>query len=485
MSNKNQERKGDGGSKEVKVSAAPLDAAALERTRIAKYHTKGGHGFAAEDANTVADRLGGKDAEVIGKSNDLRGPDRVVDGILVQSKYYKDASSTINAAFDPNGGGYRYPGQALEVPNEQYPRCVELMRKRISEGRVPGHKNPADAEEIIKKGRLTYRQARDVARPGNMESLKLDLKTGASYASGMFGASLACNYWRERRDGKDGTDAIKAGFQSALRDGCAALVSHVISSQLLRTKMAAKGTVAARQVVRPIARTRIGKSVVEGVATASLGKRVSGAAAGNHFSKLLRSNVITSSVTAAVMCVPDFYRAAVDNSISWPQFTKNAVVNVANVAGGAGGAVAGAAVAGATLGSAVPIVGTVIGGMLGGLVGGMAADLMARTIIGEIIRDADDWCRHEDIQRQCKEAIREICANATQLERILQEHAVEKERLLGSAFDQLRTNYGVEDVDGFLNGLCEIAAAYGGELPWSDFETFDAWMEDDNTTLKL
>lgn len=484
MIKKTRERKGDGSPKEVKVSAPPIDAAALERTQIAKYHTKGGHGFAAEDANTIADRLSGKDAKVIGKSNELGGPDRVVDGIFVQSKYYKNASSTINAAFKPNGGPYLYSDQALEVPKEQYARCVELMRERISEGRVPGHKNPADAEKIIKKGRFTYGQARDVARPGNMESLKLDLKTGASYASGMFGASFAVNYWRERRDGKDGTDAIKAAFQPALRDGSVALVSHVISAQLLRTKMAAKGTVAARQVMHPIARTRIGKSVVEGVATASLGKRVSEAAARNHVSKLLRSNVITSSVTAAVMCVPDFYRAAVDNSISWQQFTKNAVVNVANVAGGAGGAVAGAA-AGATLGSAVPIVGTVLGGMLGGLVGGMAADLMARTIIGEIIQDADDWCRHEEIQRQCKEAIREICANATQLERIQQEHAVEEERLLGSAFDKLRTNYGVEDVDGFLNGLCEIAAACGGDLPWSDFETFNAWMEDDNTTLKL
>ena len=480
MSKENRDREGDGSPKEVKVSAAPIDAAALERTQVAKYHTKGGHGFAAEDANTIADQLRGKDARVIGKSNDRRGPDRVVDDILVQSKYYKDASSTINAAFKPNGGPYLYSDQVLEVPKEQYPRCVELMRKRISEGRVPGHKNPADAEKIIKKGRFTYGQARDVARPSNMESLKLDLKTGASYASGMFGASLAVNYWRERRDGKDGTDAIKAAFQPALRDGSVALVSHVISSQLLRTKMAAKGTVAARQVVRPIARTRIGKSAIEGVATASLGKKVSGAAARNHVSKLLRSNVVTTSVTAAVMCVPDFYRAAVDNSISWQQFTKNVVVNVSNVAGSAGGAVAGA-----TLGSAVPIVGTVLGGMLGVLVGGMAADLMARSIIGEIIQDADDWRRHEDIQRRCKEAIREICANATQLERILQEHAVEKERLLGSAFDKLRTNYGVEDVDGFLNGLCEIAAAYGGDLPWSDFETFDAWMEDDNTTLKL
>ena len=69
----------------TKAAMVSLDAAALERTQIAKYHTKGGTGFAAEDANNLAVRLRGKDAKVVGQSNDLHGVDRVVDGVLRDS----------------------------------------------------------------------------------------------------------------------------------------------------------------------------------------------------------------------------------------------------------------------------------------------------------------------------------------------------------------------------------------------------------------
>ncbi len=55
----------------------------LERTQIARSYTPGGHGFAAEDANTLLDRLRGRVAEVVGMSNAVHGADRVVDGVLV------------------------------------------------------------------------------------------------------------------------------------------------------------------------------------------------------------------------------------------------------------------------------------------------------------------------------------------------------------------------------------------------------------------
>lgn len=95
------------------------------------------------------------------------------------------------------------------------------------------------------------------------------------------------------------------------------------------------------------------------------------------------------------------------------------------------------------------------------------------------------WAREEDIQRQCKAASREIIANRNGLERMLRDHAVERSSLLESSLDKLRVNCGIEDVDAFLGGLVEMAAAYGGDLPWHDFETFDKWMEDDATVLKL
>ena len=64
----------------------------LEQTQISKYSSRGGHGFAAEDANNLHDKLRGKIAEVIGISNELNGPDRVVNGVFVQSKYFQSAA---------------------------------------------------------------------------------------------------------------------------------------------------------------------------------------------------------------------------------------------------------------------------------------------------------------------------------------------------------------------------------------------------------
>lgn len=95
------------------------------------------------------------------------------------------------------------------------------------------------------------------------------------------------------------------------------------------------------------------------------------------------------------------------------------------------------------------------------------------------------WAREEDIQRQCKAASREIIASRIELERILKDHTVERSSLLESSLDKLRVNCGIEDVDAFLGGLVKIAADFGGDLPWHDFKTFDNWMEDDNTVLKL
>ena len=144
----------------------------LEQTRILRFPLPGGHGFAAEDANNLNDILRGKIAEVIGISNELNGPDRFVDGVFLQSKYYQSASQTVAAAFDSNTGNYRYVGQVLEVPKDQWEDCVKFMRKRIEQGKVPGKKNPADAKKIVRQGSVTYQQAKNIARAGNIDRNK-------------------------------------------------------------------------------------------------------------------------------------------------------------------------------------------------------------------------------------------------------------------------------------------------------------------------
>ena len=145
----------------------------LEQTQISMYPSPNGHGFAAEDANNINDILRGITAEVIGTSNELNGPDRVINGVFLQSKYYQSASKTVAAAFDSNSGDYRYVGQMLEVPKDQWEDCVKFMRKRIEQGKVPGIKNPADAEKMVLQGSVTYQQAKNIARAGNIDPLSL------------------------------------------------------------------------------------------------------------------------------------------------------------------------------------------------------------------------------------------------------------------------------------------------------------------------
>ena len=374
--------------------SAPLAAQALENTQISKYHAKGGHGFAAEDANNFADTIRGKRAEIVGTSNEFNGADRIVDGVLAQSKYFQTAPETVAAAFDSSSGFYRYPGQVLEVPKDQYERCLELMQKRIAQGKVPGFSNPADAEKIVKQGTVTYRQARNIARAGNIDSLMFDTKTQAVSCTYVFAISFAINFAQGRWSGQSTEDAMKRAFGSALATGGTTLIIGVVSAQLLRTRAAAIGAVTVRNGMRVVSHTNIGRQAIHRIAVGSLGKPVYGAAATNHVSKLLRSNAITSVAVTAMITAPDFYRTAFDGSISWQQFTKNLSVNTAGVVGGVGGWMGGAAIGGAA-GSAVPIIGTAVGAVVGGIVGALGGGVVGSTAA----RAAADGIVEDDSKR--------------------------------------------------------------------------------------
>ena len=95
------------------------------------------------------------------------------------------------------------------------------------------------------------------------------------------------------------------------------------------------------------------------------------------------------------------------------------------------------------------------------------------------------WDRDGAIQRLCAEAIREISRDRHRLQKLIAADFDERKKLLGASFDRLSTSYAIKDVNGFLDGLAAIANAYGGKLPWQDFESFDAWMLDDDAALKL
>ncbi|MCG3212550.1 MAG: hypothetical protein FOGNACKC_06220 [Anaerolineae bacterium] len=362
----------------------------LERTQISKYHTKGGHGFTAEDVHILSDRRRGKKVSVTGPGNSVNGPDRIVDGVPIQTKYFQTSRATIEAAFDSTTGQYRYTDQLLEIPKDQYNDALQMFREKIRQGKVPGITDPEQATQIIKRGEITYKQARNIARAGNIDSLVFDVKTQAVTSTYIFSISFAIDFARYKWNGDSTPAATRGAIFNGVAAGSTALITGVLTAQVLRTEVAAMGAITMQHGIKGVASTSVGRTIIHNIAAASLRKGVYGAAAVNHVAKLLRSNLITATIAFSVTTTPDIYHAAVARSVSWKQFTKNAAVNASGVAGGVGGWVAGAA-AGGAIGSAVPVIGTVIGGVAGGIIGALAgstvSSLGTKAIADRIVSD--------------------------------------------------------------------------------------------------
>ena len=365
-------------------SGLPAVGAVLENnTQFDKYHNeKTGHGFAAEDANALHDTLNGRSVNKTGHSNELNGPDRIVDGQPIQTKYYETPKDTLKSFFTRDGV-LRYDGQALEVPSDQYDEIIDLFKEKILRGEIKDANgnvvtDPAVANDLIKKGYYTYKQVRNIAKIGNIDSLTFDVRNNAVACTGVAGVTFAIStslaYW----NGADLNDAVLQGPQNAGEMGLFSMATSVASSQLLRTRAAVGGTFATRHALKTVYRTSLGKPIIEVFARSTSGKALHGAAAINHSAKVIRTTGVVAVAGVAISTAPDFYRAAVSKSISWKQFTKNATVTAAGTGGAVLGGTIGATI-GATIGSVVPIAGTTAGAFVGGAVGGMIGGYTAGT----------------------------------------------------------------------------------------------------------
>ncbi len=450
---------------------------AIERTQINKFHTKGGTGFAAEDANAAADRSAGKTVHEAGRSNELNGADRITDGVPIQTKYFPSSGQTVESAFE--GDKFRYPGQQLEVPADQYEECLRLMREKIAAGKVEGFTDPDEAATIVRKGSITYQQARNIARPGNLDSIVFDAKQQCVSSSYAFGISFLVNYARLRWEGQPTKAAVKDSLFLGLGAGVTSFISGVFSRQVLRTRAAALGVPLARSGVTVAYQSgAAGKVVIEKIAEASLGKVVHGAAAVNHVAKLLRSNVITGVVTTIVVSTPDVYRAAFKGSVSWAQLSKNVAVTGGGVAGGAAGWAGGAAV-GAAIGSAVPVVGTAIGAVFGGIVGGLGGGVLGSAGT----KAALDYVIEDDAQAMIRIVTEHMQTLAEQYLLGINE-AGEFSKQVGALFtaDLLRDMYASSDRSAFcqarLEPICQGIVAKRPSISAPDPETVQAALNE-------
>lgn len=349
----------------------------INDTQWAKYHTKGGHGFAAEDANAMVDQLHGKRVDKVGVNNAKNGADRIVNNVEIQTKYCSTASTSIDAAFE--NGVYRYPGQVIEVPKDQYTDAVRIMRGRISNGQVPGVSDPGMAEQLVVEGHYTYDEAVRIAKAGNIDSIKFDIRTQTVACAFSSGLSFVINYATAKANGASHEEALKLATKQAAKSGFTTMVTGVAAKQLLRTQVgrnfAAVATKAVKPVVQTVMKSETCKSVLTKQASVIAGKQVSGAAATNILTKAARTNAVVSAVVLVGTTIPD----AVDlcrGKISGRQFAENTTSNAAGIGGGWAGASVGAAI-----GTAIcPVIGTAIGGIIGGVGGGIGASLGVKKV---------------------------------------------------------------------------------------------------------
>lgn len=390
----------DGEIETLLAKTVPTGVAALQSAQSAVFveqkasiNTPAGHGEMAEEAITLADRILGLDATVVGRDNAKDGADRVVNEIFIQTKYYNSARGSLEACFRPEDGMYRYmkDGQPmqLEVPKDQYERVLQGFERKIEQGKVPGVTDPKEARKIVRKGRLTYNQAVNLTKPGTIESLTYDAMTGAVMCSCAFGITFVATVFLTWRKTGDIKQAVKAGMSAGIQVFGISFVQHMVVSQIARTGFANALLAPSQYVVGKLG-YQASATIVNGIRALSGKGAIYGAAASKHLAKILRSNVITSALTFAVFSIPETYNLA-SKKISAAQYTKNMTVLLGSIAGGAGGAVvagiAAAKIAGAAGTAVAPGVGTAVGiagGFVGGVVGAKAVD-----VVGDILHEDD------------------------------------------------------------------------------------------------
>lgn len=353
------------------VNGAVVSAESLNNQQWTKYHTRGGHGFAAEDANAMSDIFSCKHVEKVGMDNSLDGADRISGGVSIQTKYYCTAKQSVDAAF--RNGQYRYEGMKLEVPSDQYEEAVRHFADLT---------DLQTARQTVIKGSVTYKEACNIAKTGNLDSITFDVKTHSVACGVTCGLSFVVSYAKAIHDGKTHSEAIKEACKASAKAGLITMSVGVATQQFLRTSIgrstAAVVTHAIRPAVTTAMSTSVGRSVLTPVASAMAGKQVAGAAARNVLTAGARANVIVGAGLSAVAIGSNIHKCC-KGEMSTGECVKESVADVAGIGGGMAGFSAGAAV-----GSLIPIpvVGTLAGGLIGGTIGTIASSSAVKGFFG-------------------------------------------------------------------------------------------------------
>lgn len=344
----------------------------VHNDKLLRFNGRQGHGYAAEQGNDLYDTINGRNAEILGDDNAKNGPDRIVDGQLIQTKYCQNANASVNSGF--KNGKYRYldsngnPMQ-LEVPSDQYDEAIRIMEEKIRKGQVPGCKNPKDASKIIRKGNITLKQAINIAKAGTVESLVFDAAHGVVIGLSAAGISSTIILARALWNGEDLDTALDIAMYSGIQAGGIAFVTSVVSSQITKTSVSNLLIKPSNELVKLLPST-VRKQLLAAIRDSA---PIYGAAASKNLAKLLRGNFITQVVTVLVLSSNDIFHYA-QGKISGKQLFKEVATLVSGLIGGG--------VVGVLLAPLGPV-GVIIGSIIGT---GLSSEAMRR-LLNQFIED--------------------------------------------------------------------------------------------------
>ena len=357
--------------------------------------TKTGHGIYAEEAGAILDKLTGEQSTVVGRDNAKNGPDKIVNSSPIQCKYCKQAYNSVDACFkrNPQTGikSFRYYDlnenpMKVEVPADQYAQAIEYMKTRIMDGQVPGVTDPNVAYEIIRKGKLTYNQALNLAKAGTIESITFDAYTGAVNCLSVFGISAVVSFAQVYWVTKDYKKAAKSAIFTGIQVYGMAFAGGIIASQFSRTGLVTALNPLTMEISKSIS-PQTAQEIINAFRALAGKKAIYGAAAQKSFSKFLGSTAITQGVMFIVFSVPDTFRV-IDGKISGTQYWKNMTSLFASFTGSITATTAAGALIGKELGEKVDKrIGAAIG-MGAGVIGGAVCGTAVKGI-GNLIHEDD------------------------------------------------------------------------------------------------
>lgn len=398
-----------------------------------KFNARQGHGFAAERANHLYDKLMGKEARLTDrtyndnkvsndkiKANAKNGADRYIiekngEVTYIQSKYCKTGRACINECFENKGSGkFRYfdtdgNPMKIEVPLDKYDEAVKVMEEKIKNGQVKNVTDPEKAKDIVKKGYFKYGQAVKIARAGTIESLTYDAINGGLVAcASAFGVSFAItfatNIWNE-----DSYDvALKKSTYVGIKVGGTAFLTAVVASQFAKAGLNSALVGGSEFIVQIF-----GYKAAAIFINAFRSTPIYGAAAAKSAAKLLRGNVITSVAIFVISSSFDIV-AIFRGRISSKQLLKNMITNGVTVFAGWVGWVAGAA--GGT--ALAPGLGTKAGGVAGAVALASAAGNITNKLTNNFIED-DAKELLKIIEKVLKEQAEEYLLTKNEVEKVV------------------------------------------------------------------